>query len=166
MAQPFSFYGQGFSLRGDKGRFVLPPSFRKMVKDASDGERVLCLAKHERWPCLTGFGKSRLLDFAEQIDREEAQAVTRGVDYDRDMRGAQLYGFLDAPFDESGRFVCPDHLAAMAGLDGAAFFNGNGPFFTIWNPEALAGMGPGFEQMQRGCEALAAEAEAGKGRRR
>jgi MraZ protein len=166
VAQRFSFHGQGYSLRGEKGRFVLPPSFRKMVKDASEGERVLCLAKHERWPCLTGFGKSRLDEFAEQIDREEAQAVARGVDYDRDLRGAQLYGFLDVPFDDSGRFVCPEHLAAMAGLDGAAFFNGNGPFFTIWSPEALAGMGQGFEQMQRGCEALAVEADAARERRR
>lgn len=166
MAQQFSFYGQGFSLRGDKGRFVLPPTFRRLVKDASGGERILCLAKHERWPCLTGFGMSRLDDFSEQVDREESQALARGQEFDRDLRMGQLYGFLDVPFDESGRFVCPEHLAAMAGLDSAAFFNGNGPFFTVWNPEALAGMGPGFEQMQRGCEALAAEAAAGKGRRR
>ena len=166
MAQPFSFYGQGFSLRGEKGRFVLPPSFRRLVKDASGGERTLCLAKHERWPCLTGFGMSRLQDFAEQLDKEEAAALVRNAEFDRDRRGAQLYGFLDVPFDESGRFVMPEHLAAMAELDGAAFFNGNGPFFTIWNPDKLAAMGPGFEQMQRGCEALAKEAEVGRGRRR
>ena len=166
MGQPFSFYGQGFSLRGEKGRFVLPPSFRRLVKDASGGERTLCLAKHERWPCLTGFGMSRLQELAEQIDREEAHAVARGQDFDRDLRMGQLYGFLDVPFDESGRFVCPEHLAAMAGLDGAAFFNGNGPFFTVWNPATLAGMGAGFEQMQRGCEALAIEAESGRGRRK
>jgi MraZ protein len=166
VAQPFSFFGQGFSVRGDKGRFVLPPSFRRQVKDASEGERTLCLAKHDRWPCLTGFGMSRLAEFAEQLDREEANALARATEFDRDLRASQLYGFLDLPFDESGRFVLPDHLAAMAELDGAAFFNGNGPFFTIWNPASLAAMGPGFEQMQRGCEALAAEAETAKGRRR
>jgi MraZ protein len=167
LGQQFSFYGQGFSLRGDKGRFVLPPTFRRLVKDASNGERILCLAKHDRWPCLTGFGMSRVAELDAQIDREESQAVARGVDFDRDLRQSQLYGFLDIPFDDSGRFVCPDHLAAMAGLDGAAFFNGNGPFFTIWNPESLATMGPDFEQMQRGCEALAAaEAAGARGRRR
>jgi MraZ protein len=166
VAQPFSFHGQGFSLRGDKGRFVLPPTFRRLVKDASQGERILCLTTHDRWPCLTGFGTSRLDEFDELIDREEAAALARGQDYDRDLRGAQLFGCLQVPFDESGRFVCPDHLAGMVGLDGAAFFNGNGRFFTIWSPEALAGMGAGFESMQRGCEALAGEAGAGKGRRK
>lgn len=166
MAQPFSFYGQGFSLRGDKGRFVLPPTFRRLVKEASHGERTLCLAKHDRWPCLTGFGMSRLQAFDEQLDREEANALARGTEFDRDQRGSQLFGFIDVPFDESGRFVMPDHLAGMADLDSAAFFNGNGPFFTIWNPASLAAMGSGYEQMQRGCEALAAEAEAGRGRRR
>jgi MraZ protein len=70
------------------------------------------------------------------------------------------------PFDESGRFVLPDHLAGMADLDGAAFFNGNGRFFTIWSPDRLAAMGSGFEQLQRGCEALAKEADAGRGRRK
>ncbi|MET0252041.1 MAG: division/cell wall cluster transcriptional repressor MraZ [Novosphingobium sp.] len=164
MAQAFSFYGQGFSLRGDKGRFVLPPTFRRLVKDASHGERTLCLAKHDRWPCLTGFGMSRLQDFDQQLDREEQAALTRGVEFDRDRRGSQLFGFLDVPFDESGRFVLPDHLASMVDLDGAAFFNGNGPFFTMWNPDSLAAMGEGFEQMQRGCEAFAAE--AGRARRK
>jgi hypothetical protein len=91
--RPFSFHGVGFSLRGEKGRFVLPPSFRKLVKDASAGGRTLCLAKHERWPCLTGFGLSRLDDFYVQLDREETAALARGAEYDRDLRMGQLFGF-------------------------------------------------------------------------
>ncbi|MEN9718753.1 MAG: hypothetical protein RIQ99_1631, partial [Pseudomonadota bacterium] len=31
---------------GEKGRFVLPPDFRKAVKESGLGDRVLCLAKH------------------------------------------------------------------------------------------------------------------------
>ena len=54
------YSGQGFSLIGEKGRFVLPPDFRKAVRDSGQGERVLCLAKHPRWKCLTGFGLSRV----------------------------------------------------------------------------------------------------------
>lgn len=162
-AQPFSFHGVGFSLRGEKGRFVLPPSFRRLVKEASGGSRTLCLAKHERWPCLTAFGMSRLDDLPAQVDREEASALARGVEFDRELRMAQLYTFLDVPFDESGRFVLPDHLAGLAALNGEAFFNGNGPFFTIWNPAALMEMGAGWEPMQAACRALAAEAEGKRG---
>jgi MraZ protein len=164
--QPFSFHGTGFSLRGEKGRFVLPPTFRRLVKDASNASRALCLAKHERWPCLTGFGTSRLDDFPAQVDREETAALARGADFDRDLRLAQLHTLNEVPFDDSGRFVLPEHLAQLAGLEGEAYFNGNGPFFTIWNPAALMKMGAGWEPMQAACRALAAEAGAGtRGRR-
>ena len=164
--RPFSFHGVGFSLRGEKGRFVLPPAFRKMVKDASGGGRTLCLAKHERWPCLTGFGLSRLDDFYVQVDREETAALARGAEFDRELRMGQLYGFADVPFDDSGRFVFPDYLAALAGIEGEAFFNGNGPFFTLWNPAELMKMGTGWEPMQAACRALAAEAGGnGRGKR-
>lgn len=155
--RPFSFYGVGYSSRGEKGRFVLPPTFRKLVKEASLGSRILCLNKHERWPCLTGFGTSRRNFIDEQVDKEEATALARGTAFDRDLRYGQLSGFLDVPFDESGRFVFPDYLAALAGLEDDVFFNGNGPFFTIWNPAALAKMGTGWEAMQAACTALASE---------
>jgi MraZ protein len=153
----------GFSLRGEKGRFVLPPAFRKMVKDASGGGRTLCLAKHDRWPCLTAFGMSRLDDFYLQVDREEAAALARGEPFDRELRLGQLYGFADVPFDDSGRFVLPEYLAALAGIDGEAFFNGNGPFFTIWNPAELMKMGDGWKPMQAACAALGSEAKGKRG---
>ena len=47
--KPIAYSGQGFSLLGEKGRFVLPPDFRKAVRDSGLGERVLCVAKHPRW---------------------------------------------------------------------------------------------------------------------
>ena len=155
--KPFSFYGVGFSSRGEKGRFVLPPTFRRLVKEASNGSRVLCLNKHERWPCLTGFGTTRRDFIDDQVDKEEAAALVHGGKFDRDLRLGQLSGFVDVPFDDSGRFVFPDYLATLAGLEDEAFFNGNGPFFTIWNPAALAKMGAGWEAMQAACTALSDE---------
>ena len=141
---------------------MLPPTFRKLIRDASLGSRILCLAKHDRWPCLTAFGTSRGDDLDIQVDKEQAAALTRGVEFDRELRLAQLASYVDVPFDDSGRFVFPDYLATLAGLGDDAFFNGNGPFFTIWNPAALAKMGTGFEAMQAACVALADE---GKGKR-
>lgn len=165
MAQGFSFHGVGFSLQGDKNRFVLPPGFRKQVKDASAGSRILCVAKHDRWPCLAGFGTSRLEAFIAQVEREEASALARSAPYDPEQRMAQLSTFENLPFDDSGRFVLPDYLAKQAGLTGEAYFNGNGPFFTIWNPDALMEMGPGWEPMQAACAALGAEAHASRAKR-
>ena len=165
VAQAVSFHGVGFSLQGDKNRFVLPPTFRKLVKDASAGSRILCVAKHDRWPCLTGFGTSRLDAFIAQVEREETFAMNRQEPYDAEQRLAQLSTFEHLAFDDSGRFVLPDYLTKQAGLTGQAYFNGNGPFFTIWNPAALMGMGPGWEPMQAACVALGAEAHAAKAKR-
>lgn len=154
--QPSGYSGQGFSLRGEKGRFVLPPSFRKAVKESSEG-RVLCLAKHERWNCLTGFGLSRRAELETQIDREEERAIRLGRDFDRDLRASQLYGFIEVPFDESGRFIMPDFLADLGHLDGGVYFQGAGNFFTMWNPQQLYAMGEGWEGAQAACKMLEAE---------
>ena len=157
-----SYTGQGFSPRGEKGRFVLPSDFRSEVKSSSDGQRVLCLDKHDRYPCLVGFGLSRSEAFAAQIDREEQNAINRGQDFDRDLRAMQLYGYLKVSFDESGRFILPEHLGTLAGIDGALYFHGGGAFFTLWNPETLLGMGAGWEAAQANCRTLMADAASGK----
>ena len=101
------YSGQAYSPAGDKGRFVLPPLFRKAVKDSSDG-RVLCLSKHASWNCLVGFGLSRKPELEAQLDREEELAVRLGREFDRDTRSSQLFGFQELPFDDSGRFVMPE----------------------------------------------------------
>jgi len=155
----FTYSGQGFSLQGDKSRFVLPPQFRKTVRESSDG-KVLCLAKHERWQCLTGFGLSRRDDFAAQLDREEELAIRVEKEFDRDLRSMQLYGFSEVPFDDSGRFVIPDHLARLAGLGDQLYFQGAGAFIMIWSPENLAAMGEGWEGAKSACADLVAEGMA------
>ncbi len=162
-AKPVSYSGQGFSLLGEKGRFVLPPEFRKAVRDSGQGERVLCLAKHPRWKCLTGFGLGRVAQFEAELDREERIALERGTDFDREMRAAQLYGFAQVPFDDSGRFVLPERYFRLGGLSDAVYFQGGGLQFTLWNPEELAKMGAGWEDAQEACLDLAARARTGKG---
>jgi MraZ protein len=146
----FSYRGQGFSLQREKNRFVLPALIRKTVKESS-GKTLLCLAKHDRWKCLTGFGLSRVEDFDAEIEREEVRAIAANKPYDRDLRSMQLYGYFEVPFDGSGRFVLPDHLASLAGIENQIYFQGAGPFFTVWSPAVLAGMGEGWEGPQAAC---------------
>ena len=164
-ATAFAGYsGQAYSPLGDKGRFVLPPLLRKAVRESSDG-RVLCLAKHPKWTCLTGFGLSRKVELDAQLDREEELAVRLDREFDRDLRASQLFGFVEMPFDDSGRFVMPDWLARLGGIEDGLFFNGAGRFFTIWNPAELARMGTEWAQAQAACETLVAES-ATKGKRK
>ncbi len=153
------FSGQAYSPAGDKGRFVLPPAFRKAVKASSDG-RILCLSKHPKMPCLTGFGLSRRSELEGQLDREEDIALRMERDFDRDMRSSQLFGFTEIPFDDSGRFVMPEHLRSLGRIEGGLYFNGGGRFFTMWNPERLAEMGSDWENAQAACANLLADAEA------
>lgn len=163
--KPVTYSGQGFSLLGEKGRFVLPPDFRKAVRDSGQGERVLCLGKHPRWTCLIGFGLGRVQEFEAQLDREEEIALERGVEFDRDDRSRQLYGFAKVPFDDSGRFVLPERYFRLGGLNEAVFFQGGGKMFTIWNPAELAKMGAGWEDAIEACADLQAQALGAKGRK-
>jgi MraZ protein len=151
------FSGQGFSLKGEKARFVLPPAFRKPVAESSDA-KILCLAKHERWTCLTGFGLSRKAELEAQIEREEERAIRLNREFDPDLRRLQLFGFAEIPFDASGRFIMPDHLAGLGCLTDGVYFHGAGSFFTLWSPAELYRMGEGWDGAQAACRALAGEA--------
>ena len=157
--RPTGYRGQGFSLRGEKGRYVLPPAFRKVFADNGD-DRVLCIAKHEKYPCLIAFGLSRSDTFEDMLDKEEDSAIRRGVEYDRDLRSMQLWGFSEIPFDTSGRFILPDHLAELGGLADGIYFQGGGQFLALWDPERLYAMGDGLEGAKATCRTMAADAAA------
>ena len=155
------YSGQAFSPAGDKGRFVLPPAFRKAVKDSSGG-RILCLAAHDRFDCLVGFGLSRTEKLDAQLEREEERAIRlQQPDFDREVRAQQLFGFEQLPFDESGRFVMPEHLRDLGKVDDGLYFQGAGDFFFIWNPAQLALMGTEWKGAQASCAKLVAAAKKG-----
>jgi len=153
------YSGQAYSPAGDKHRFVLPPSFRKAVRESSSG-RVLCLDKHDRWNCLVGFGLSRKTELFDQLDREESRADRNDRNFDYDLRASQLFGFVEVPFDDSGRFVMPDHLRTLGRIEDGLFFQGAGRFFTIWNPAELTRMGEQWVAAQAACANLVAEVQA------
>lgn len=160
-----SYSGQAYSPAGDKGRFVLPPRFRKAVKEASGDNRILCIDKHPKWKCLVGFGLSREEELHDQLEREYESADRHGRDFDYDERMSQLFGFEQVPFDDSGRFVMPTFLLGLADISDGLFFRGGGRFFTIWNPEQLYKMGPEWEAAQAACRVLVDEAGS-KGRKK
>ncbi|ANU08553.1 division/cell wall cluster transcriptional repressor MraZ [Paraurantiacibacter namhicola] len=164
MAKKPSYGEFGFALRGEKNRFALPPDFRKAIHDLS-GERVLCLAKHESWPCLVGFDLSYTETFEDTLDREEERAMKFGRDFDRGVRAMQLYGYSKVPFDASGRFILPDYLLELGNLRDAVYLQGLGDYFTLWDPEALEGMGPQFQSAQAKCREMHQRALAKAGRK-
>jgi len=157
---PSNYRGQGFSPRGDKNRFVLPTAFRAAIREASGGQPLLCLDKHHKFPCLVGFGLSRVETFADLLDREEAKAIAQGTEFDRDTRSGQLYAYYDVGFDDSGRFILNDTIAEQAKVTDALYFNGGGDQITIWAPEVLFTMDAGWDSAKAKCRALMSEAAA------
>lgn len=143
---------------------MLPPAFRKAVKDSSGGNRTLCLAAHDRFDCLIGFGLSRTEKLGDQLDREEERAIRLGQhDFDREVRAAQLFGFEQLPFDDSGRFVMPEHLKELGKVEDGLYFQAAGDFFFVWAPQQLKLMGPEWKSAQAACEKLLAGAKKGGG---
>lgn len=159
------YSGQGFSLRGEKDRFVLPADFRKAVKESGGGERTLCLQLHPEWPCLIGFGLSREAEFDAELDREADDARALGQPFNRQARASQLFGFTKIPFDDSGRLVMPPRFLKAANLADRLYFQGSGVDFTIWNPAELDKMGGEWRHAQIACADLEEDALAAKGRK-
>lgn len=147
------YWGQGFSPRGEKNRFVLPADFRQTVREASKGNRTLCLDKHHKHPCLVGFGESRADSFAEMLAHEERVAIERGEPFDMDLRAAQIGGFARINFDDSGRFVLPEYLGEQAQVADELYFHGGMHQIMIWAPEVLFAMGPEWDSVKSACRA-------------
>jgi len=157
---PKFYSGFGFSLRGEKNRFVLPPSFRNTIFGAS-GTRTLCLVQNKDPRCLTGFGLDRTDDFEAQVEREEEAALRLGKEFDRDLREMQLWSFQEVPFDASGRFVLPEALCGLVGITDSIAFLGGARSFMLWAPEELYKLDPAdVGQQQAMCRQQQAEALA------
>lgn len=158
------YNGQAYSPPGEKGRFVLPSAFRKAVKESSGGSRTLCLAAHGRYDCLIGYGTSRLAQLDALLDREEERAIRlNDATFDRDARAGQLWTYEALPFDESGRFVMPEHLRELGKVEDGLFFQAAGQFFLVWAPDELFRMGPEFKSAQIACRRLMEAAAIKKG---
>ena len=151
--KPVFFSGYGFSLRGEKNRFVLPPAFRNAIQD-STGNRTLCLGFNQKPRCLTGFGLNRAEDLEAQVERERESAISQGKPFDEFDLRRQLFSFEQIPFDSSGRFVMPDYLIDSARIDDAICVIGFGKYFTIWAPQALYMMDDTYAPQMAACRAL------------
>lgn len=154
--RPAGYGGQGFSLRSDKDRFVLPAKLRSRIVDRNK-DRVVCIGMHEKWPCLTAFGADFTDSFETILDRE---AALQGHAFDRDARSFQLWDFEEVPFDASGRFVLPATYAQIGSIGTALYFQGAGDYITLWSPEVLLAQdAPVFRSAQAKCRAEMALAE-------
>lgn len=142
---------------------MLPAKLRNVILERS-GERVLCIGKHESWPCLKGFGKDQEAQIPAILAQAAQDARDFGTRFDRDLMLMQLWDKEEAAFDNSGRFVLPAVSKELGGISELIYFQGLGDYITIWNPDVLlAQTDPAFAGPQARCRAeLAAFANKGK----
>lgn len=156
-----AYSGYAYSPAGDKGRFVLPPTLRKAVKESSGGHKTLCLGFEGDDGCLVGFGLSRVEKLQQELEDDRERAVRMGdTTFNFKERAQQLFGFEQVPFDDSGRFVMPDYLRDLGMGGEGLFFQGAGDFFLIWNPAELEKQGPTYRAAQAACRKQMADAAA------
>ena len=161
MSAPVTYSGYAYSPAGDKGRYVLPPALRKMVKESSGGSKTLCLGFDGDEGSLVGFGLSRIETLQQELEAERDRAVQmQNTAFNYKARAQQMFGFEQVPFDDSGRFVMPEYLREIGMVGEGLFFQGAGDFFLIWNPEVLATMGPEYRAAQAACRRQMADASA------
>ncbi len=158
-SEPAGYIGQGLALKSDKDRFVLPAKLRSTIADRS-GEKVLCLALHEQWPCLMGFGLDHARRIPEILEQEAKDARDFGRPFDRAARELLLSDFEGAPFDGSGRFIMPPVSAELGGISDMIYFQGATSYITVWDPRTLlAQTDPIFRGLQARLRAELAQRE-------
>jgi MraZ protein len=160
---PVMYSGKEITAKVGGDRFVLPPEFRHLVRESSNGQRIVCLQAHPTRPCLMGFGLSHRVELEARIDKEEAIAIELGKEFDREDREIELFSFEKIPFDDSGRFALPIDLLEHAGITDKVYFQGSMRHFLIYSPDLVPSLGDDHATIKRNCAAAMGRFRAGKG---
>lgn len=143
-----------------KGRFAIPVTMRRLLKDDSP-DNILCISFSQKFGCGTGFGPSHMDQLAQDIAREEENAVKRGTDFDYQRAWQEKFGMVEqVVFDDGGRFTLPPVIRKLAGIEDLIFFSGAGRHFEIWNPHRLLADESVFPPLKAAAEYLLDEWDA------
>jgi MraZ protein len=123
----FQFRGQDEYSVDDRGRMILPPSYKPALT-----ENVLIVA---------GF-RGQLWVYPKPVFEQILQKMQETPEEERDGEFEEALGYLlagqDAKFDPQGRLSIPPFLRRQANITGSAIVRGNGDRVELWNPEKYA----------------------------
>ncbi|MCB2048715.1 MAG: hypothetical protein KDE32_10875 [Novosphingobium sp.] len=163
------FSGRQLVFQRDKNRFVLPTGFRKALLEANAREEgnktFMFLDVHPDWDCLIGFGRDYKDTLAADARRDADMAAQAGRDFNRQKGVIDVSGYERVPYDNGGRFVVPEMLGPLVGIDERIYFRGGTDFFLMWSPEALYAMDSSWKRDIDLCRRMEAQADA-KGARK
>ncbi len=124
------FRGRSTRALDPKGRLMLPPEFRDILRVRSEsGQLVLTTID----TCVYGFPWPDWQEFEEKINR--LKNLPRAA---RDFRRLVLGGAEVMAADGQGRIRLSRELLQYSGIEREAVLVGQGAHFELWNAERLA----------------------------
>ena len=127
------FYGTACGKVDDKGRIVLPATFRDALVRGGSPNMTLIVKKNVQQCCIDLFA-------AEEWEHR-SEKVLDGIDPELNTEDADFWtkyndGVYTLVLDEKlGRLSMPSELLACAGITKEVVFGGVGYKLQIWNPE-------------------------------
>ena len=127
------FYGTAAGKVDDKGRIVLPATFREAMVRGGAENMTLIVKKNVQQRCIDLFP-------AEEWERR-SEKVLDGIDPELNTGDADFWTkyndgvYTIVPDGKLGRLNIPSELLASAGITKEVVFGGVGYKLQIWNPE-------------------------------
>ena len=138
MALEHLFQGSALNAVDAKGRVSIPAFLRSVIERRGDA-RVITLAKHEAFACLSAYDPAyaalKHAKLERLLEKEETSA-----DAQLEYQQRNLMAFAateEVPYDSSGRIVLPPMMRRKGSIEDVALFLGTGETFHIWNPAQL-----------------------------
>ncbi|MCV6824764.1 MULTISPECIES: division/cell wall cluster transcriptional repressor MraZ [Halocynthiibacter] len=131
-----TFRGESVHKVDAKGRVSIPALFRRVLEagdpdwQAGQAPRVVIVYGDYRRQQLECFTQEAI----EEVDAQIAK-LPRGSKRRQALQRLYSAQAFPTSVDETGRLVLPAKLRKKIGLQGEAYFVGNGDTFEIWSPE-------------------------------
>jgi MraZ protein len=129
------FQGSALNAVDAKGRVSIPAFLRTVIERRGETKTIV-LAKHEAFPCLSGYDPAYAALKHSKLERLLEKEET-GVDAQLEYEQRNLMAFAateEVPYDSSGRIVLPPMMRRKGQIEDLALFLGTGETFQIWNP--------------------------------
>ncbi len=121
-----------------KGRLMLPPEYREIIKEQSPEARIM-LTNFDG--CVVGYP----IPEWERIEQSFNQLNMASRQF-RDFHRFFISGAMEAALDKQGRILVPPYLRAYAGMNKEVALAGVGRKFEIWDLERFEAQRRKMEQ--------------------
>ena len=138
MALEHLFQGSALNAVDAKGRVSVPAFLRSVIERRGEA-RTIVLAKHELFPCLSGYDPAYAALKHAKLERLlEKEELNPEAQLDYQQRNLLAFAASEeVGYDSSGRILLPPMVRRKGGISDLALFLGTGETFQLWAPATL-----------------------------